>query len=917
MKLAILATIMIVCLLMTGLGASADGSMTGTNEVPSATNTVKFTEFLYNPAVSELDGEFVELRNAGNVTADISGWTLSDQDGPMDMIFRNMTISPGGLVVVFSGAGNNSYDTASRTHWLYMNKTTSAWSNTGDDLLLCDANGTPVDYVSYGDGRGVDPLPRDAELSEGLQENSQPREINLADIDEGNSYSLIGGVWAEAVPSPGNIPSPATQLSDIVISQICPAVGDDGEFAAIENRGPTSVDIGYFALTDGEGRAAFPPGTIIASNQTLVIAKNATTYEGLTHERPDFSYGINMITPKSPPSLSNNGDELFFIAPDLTIIDAVCYGDSEYNGEAWQGPAAAKPKKAQILKRKAGPDTDTAGDWDDNSTHIAGQTSFDTTTMVAKGSITAFLSPDCAMNVIQEVLANATKNIRINIYEFYNIKLGEILIQAEALGVNVTLFVEGEPVGGLNASQLNFMNWLVNGGVDVRLHISNEKNPADRYRFNHAKYMIIDDTSVIVLTENWGYTGIPPAGHAGNRGWGAVIRNKTVAAHYSALFDADSNICWHDVETLASAHNTTYNASMPMAGPGKRQAVIVPEFGSATIEGLFNITPIIAPDQTLKAGDPVLSMLENATASVLVEQFYIDTSWENGPNPYLEAVIDAARRGCDVRVLLDASFYNTRAADRNDNDDTVRYINTLARTENLTLTAKLVRPDGHTFTKIHAKGMVVDGSQTLISSINWNKNSITRNREVGVIIENADFASYFTTSFESDWLDRVHDPRPIIDLKGVLKTGQNITFSAENSTASSGIDARWDMDGDGKVDVFDLTFAWAYKRPGQYIVTLEIEDIWGNVNSTSLMIEIGEGNAPESDADGDESDDEPVVYISTRGTDQRTLTVVGENTTAREITQKDMFAAVLLLIPMMLVVGVSALRKLQSGLNKR
>ena len=48
-------------------------------------------------------------------------------------------------------------------------------------------------------------------------------------------------------------------------------------------------------------------------------------------------------------------------------------------------------------------------------------------------------------------------------------------------------------------------------------------------------------------------------------------------------------------------------------------------------------------------------------------------------------------------------------------------------------------------------GLIVDGNKTLISSVNWVRNSVTQNREVGVIIENEDVAGYFTQIFLWDW----------------------------------------------------------------------------------------------------------------------------------------------------------------------
>jgi phosphatidylserine/phosphatidylglycerophosphate/cardiolipin synthase-like enzyme len=55
--------------------------------------------------------------------------------------------------------------------------------------------------------------------------------------------------------------------------------------------------------------------------------------------------------------------------------------------------------------------------------------------------------------------------------------------------------------------------------------------------------------------------------------------------------------------------------------------------------------------------------------------------------------------------------------------------------------------------KVHNKGVIVDGDIVLISSINWNENSPSFNREAGVIIENPDAGAYFSAVFDADWKD--------------------------------------------------------------------------------------------------------------------------------------------------------------------
>jgi cardiolipin synthase len=60
---------------------------------------------------------------------------------------------------------------------------------------------------------------------------------------------------------------------------------------------------------------------------------------------------------------------------------------------------------------------------------------------------------------------------------------------------------------------------------------------------------------------------------------------------------------------------------------------------------------------------------------------------------------------------------------------------------------------------IHNKGVIVDGDRVLISSINWNDNSPSFNREAGVILEHPGVAGYYTEAFVQDWSRAAGGPR--------------------------------------------------------------------------------------------------------------------------------------------------------------
>jgi len=102
-----------------------------------------------------------------------------------------------------------------------------------------------------------------------------------------------------------------------------------------------------------------------------------------------------------------------------------------------------------------------------------------------------------------------------------------------------------------------------------------------------------------------------------------------------------------------------------------------------------------------------------------------------------------------VRVLLDSYWYNIE--EEADNDEMAALINRIASAEKLPLEARTADIESNNLEKIHNKGVIVDDTSVLVSSINWNTNSPNFNREVGVIIVYPGVARYFRDVFEDDW----------------------------------------------------------------------------------------------------------------------------------------------------------------------
>jgi phosphatidylserine/phosphatidylglycerophosphate/cardiolipin synthase-like enzyme len=328
-----------------------------------------------------------------------------------------------------------------------------------------------------------------------------------------------------------------------------------------------------------------------------------------------------------------------------------------------------------------------------------------------------------APEAVIEPLRDAQRRLWLAAYTFTSRRIVRVLCAASRRDVDVRVLVEREPVNGLSATSADRLDRLTACGASVQLI----GGPRSRYAFHHAKYAIADDRAV-VLTENWKPSG---TGGRSNRGWGVVVRDERVADALAATFKADSS--WRDTEPWSAvrAQHTLTRTAVPANGSYQGGATPVSASG-------LSVEVLLAPEN---AEDRVVELLDGATRSIRVIQVAV-----GGRNqPFVRALVRAARRGVRVRLLLaDAWFVreqNRAMADR---------LNALAREADLPLRARLVTPRSR-FGKIHAKGAVVDGEHVLVGSLNWNNASARENREVALLLHGEAAGAYYAAVFDADW----------------------------------------------------------------------------------------------------------------------------------------------------------------------
>ncbi len=503
--------------------------------------------------------------------------------------------------------------------------------------------------------------------------------------------------------------SPASAIG---IVEFCPdpyLSGDPDEYLVLGGTG--SLD--GIVISDGEGGFRFPPGSWIPGQ--LVIAREGASYL-LTHgENPDFEvYDSSPSVPDVVRSgnfqLSNSGDQLMLYDHNRLVQEI-----------EWPRDVAAR--QGQIHFRE--------GDIWDPRVLMIGQSRFAASVFTGVDGV-AFAAPDCSLEIFEDAVDAAGESILVGVYEFTSPRMARDLVDARSRGVEVRVLLEGGPVGGISDEEQGIIGILQGGGIPVLLMRSGDQLHAP-YRFDHAKFMVIDSAMVFVTSENFKDNGFPEPGLSGNRGWGVVIEDPGVARYFRDMFIYDAGGAW------AVPAAGTGGGTGEQVRPAYRREFQPVRFSNATV------IPVIAPDTSWLVED----LLGQAERSIDIEQAYITNQSDGSFNAFLACAIESARSGVRVRILLDSYYYNTDGEE--DNDELVDVLNNLAGREQIPLEARCADLDGNNLEKIHNKGVIVDGRKVLVSSINWNTNSPTFNREAGVIIDHPGVGEYYTQIFDDDW----------------------------------------------------------------------------------------------------------------------------------------------------------------------
>lgn len=565
------------------------------------------------------------------------------------------------------------------------------------------------------------------------------------------------------------------------------------------NVGDAAQPLAGWTLVSGTRRATFPlTATLtLGPGERLWCAAQATAFAASFGEPAACEWAAdtdpNAANLTGAFGLVNGGGALLLRNARGDLVDALLYGGETQPSAGWQGAPAQLYTRGlagangQVWQRKLDPatglpvDSDRAADWHSDLADLAwgrrvrypgwlGWSAADLLQPVsseAGATVTIAVGPEGLYQPLHAAIAGATATLDLNIYTFEHPELARAVAAAAQRGVRVRVLLDGSPAGGIS----NLEKWcaaaMAAAGADVRYMAVTDDAPngyRKRYRFNHAKYAVIDGQRSFVGTDNFNLDSVPlpaaaPVG--GRRGFYLFTDAAPVVATLQRVFAADwGEGRFLDVRPFAPEHPKfgAPPADFALPPPPVYAVAAAPFAAPVSAAGHARFVVATAPENVLRGDAGLLALIARAGPGdeLLVMQLYEHKNWGEStsnpvadPNLRLEALLAAARRGATVRILLDSFF--DEPEDLRSNRAAAAYAAAVAAAEGLDLAARVANP---TLGGIHAKVVLaqVGGERwAAVGSLNGGEVSHKLNREVVLLVDMPAIHARLREVFWHDW----------------------------------------------------------------------------------------------------------------------------------------------------------------------
>lgn len=311
----------------------------------------------------------------------------------------------------------------------------------------------------------------------------------------------------------------------------------------------------------------------------------------------------------------------------------------------------------------------------------SGQCQNNCTVGTGASGLNIFVEPDAGPGPVVDAIRGAKKSVWVEMYLLTNKSVISALEEDANNGIDVRVLLEQHPYGGGSVSPQQTLDKLKAAGVKAQF-----SNPS--FALTHEKGMIIDSSTVYIMTSNFTNAALGTGSYTKNREYDIVDSNTQDVQAVAAIFQADWN------RTNASFQDSNL---------------------------------VVSP---VNARSDFNALIGSAKHTLLV------TGEEMQDSGIEQDLVNAARRGVKVEVILPAPSGSS-------SDSNSGGIATIKQG------GVQVREDSQLY--MHAKIMIIDGKEAFVGSENISSQSLDQNRELGIIVSDGHVLQTLQQTFENDW----------------------------------------------------------------------------------------------------------------------------------------------------------------------
>lgn len=620
----------------------AYGSGAGLGTPRAANGDVVISEIAWMGTTNSSDDEWIELYNPTATDVDVTGWTLAASDGTPSIVLSGTVPALGYFLLERTDDTSVTDATADQIY-------TGALSNSGEDLELRDGGGTLIDVADdwhAGDNTTKATMERISAASLGTDPAAWDDAIH--------AYSAGYGTPTNSTGSPAYTDSwYDVYFSDHTGTTFPGATGPSATAQALIDAIDAAVDTIDFALygVGGSEEVIDALADAVTRGVTVrgVVDSNTSGY---------FPYSDTQTLIDALPGgavVVETADELmhnkFFVFDEQkvwtgsgNISDTGLY--MEYNAN-WSilidHADLAAAYTVEFEEMYAG---DFHTDKTDNTAH--------TFTTLADGSIIeSYFGPtdDAETNAIIRAIDEATTTLDMRIFYFTSWAVRDAVIDAHDRGVAVRVILDASSAEG----EFSIHEELRTEGITVKV----ENWPGKE----HMKALAADGEVVILGSQNWTYSGNTASDENT-----LYIKNAVLAE----AFEDDFDLKW---ATIPNTWLTADPGSESTDSPGSTSDFIDNDHDGLTDEGApealntvstatgainvyFNKSAITSindgtlANHNVNLEDRFVARIDAATTTIDLATYEL-----NLPG-IVDALLDAADDGVDVRLLADAKDYD-------------------------------------------------------------------------------------------------------------------------------------------------------------------------------------------------------------------------------------------------------------------